>query len=1334
MKKLFYILGLILPFTSYSQSYLPAYSYGYSWYRGKFDSSLIIPRGPVPLVLTNLNTTPGQIWYNTSLGTLQVYNGSSWVTLSSGGSGTVTNVGSGYGILGGPITSSGTLTFDSATINSLYRSWLTWSNVSGKPTTFPPSAHTHPISQVVGLDDSLSSVVHTRDSNKLYITPFSNDSAKSNIRNEALTNFIQNQNSSNQSGNFRILGNGRLNSLSFSNGTNVSGTMTYMNSGVTLNSTNFFDIRSGSAPTDFYVDSLNTMLGGYLRLGTWATGPTVGGTPTFNVMGYNTSSSRYEGRIGGVYRSFLTSGDMPSSLGQIPYVSSSGTSFDGNSNFVWSNSKLGVGTNSPDSTLTVGGGVRITSGLKLDNVPSGSATDSILTVDAFGTIRKRVQVSGGGSGSYSFVAPLIDDSGIVSIDLSSYPNNAALNDTASAIRAELALKGSGTVTSISNGYGILGGTITTTGSLRVDTSTLGPMIRSWNYWDAISGKPSTFTPSAHVHPIAQVTGLSDSLLAIRTFAGTKLSTSDSITRYTTIYRDDTAKNNIRVQISGKQDALGFTAENVSNKSTSTALGSSDTLYPTQNAVKVYADTKVSLIDSGVRYVTPYQNRLKLNISDTSSMLSVYARNSALKDSMLISRGLINAKQDALGFTAENVANKSTTTSLGTSNTLYPTQNAVKVYADTKVALTDSGVRYVTPYQNRLKLNISDTSAMLSKYVRKSSLVYNIQDFGATPNDTTDDWMAIMATIASAGITGGIVYIPPGRYELSSSVAVTAPNIHIKGSGMGSSILKLKSTASPIPGFDIIPVVVMSDTFQRPLLNVSIDNVSITTAVSYPDRTGIYGTDGILMISCRNFTVDKIEVNNTIVGIHIDGCEDGSIIRCNVHNCSADGIAGFAFMNPNRRINVDFNTVYQVGDDGISCNTYVDLGSASNEDYVISHNTLKAIGGGGISVWGAKRVLVTENTVDSSFSNSIKVASGYGFSDVENVIVSKNIFMNGAQRTTSGVGVVAEAAGITVLQYDTLYHVKGVDITGNRIITPRGNYIAVSNAVGTKFANDINVIDNKCIGGNTAAPVSDPYKRKWSDDGIYINIRGDINVSENKIYKARENGINVTSLANRYVSVSRNIVDSANIARTAGRAAITVNSSSRANIYNNTVRLIGSPDSSFICARTPYGAWSNNLGGFNGRNIAPIYFKNSEALDDSLIVGMDYLSPFGERKVVVPLEVSSKPTIVFNSAGNGSGGIVTSSIVGDNKTGTITWTTGTSPGANSLIATVSFVGFGYPNNFKVRFYPNNKNASEYFGNGTHLLKTENYGNFTINSNDFALQSSTEYSIIYDITPL
>lgn len=100
---------------------------------------------------------------------------------------------------------------------------------------------------------------------------------------------------------------------------------------------------------------------------------------------------------------------------------------------------------------------------------------------------------------------------------------------------------------------------------------------------------------------------------------------------------DTSNIATQYDISLKQDLLGFTPENVANKSTSTALGSSNTLYPSQNAVKTYVDAGLA------------------------------------------------TKQDLLAYTPENVANKSTNTSLGTSNTLYPTQNAVKVYVDNLIS-------------------------------------------------------------------------------------------------------------------------------------------------------------------------------------------------------------------------------------------------------------------------------------------------------------------------------------------------------------------------------------------------------------------------------------------------------------------------------------------------------------------------------------------------------------------------------------------------------------------------------------------------------------------------
>lgn len=45
----------------------------------------------------------------------------------------------------------------------------------------------------------------------------------------------------------------------------------------------------------------------------------------------------------------------------------------------------------------------------------------------------------------------------------------------------------------------------------------------------------------------------------------------------------------------------------------------------------------------------------------------------------------NSKENALGYTPEDVANKSSDEALGNSNTLYPTQNATKVYVDAAIS-------------------------------------------------------------------------------------------------------------------------------------------------------------------------------------------------------------------------------------------------------------------------------------------------------------------------------------------------------------------------------------------------------------------------------------------------------------------------------------------------------------------------------------------------------------------------------------------------------------------------------------------------------------------------
>jgi hypothetical protein len=90
----------------------------------------------------------------------------------------------------------------------------------------------------------------------------------------------------------------------------------------------------------------------------------------------------------------------------------------------------------------------------------------------------------------------------------------------------------------------------------------------------------------------------------------------------------------------------------------------------------------------VAYAHPTQGKIILHIqngyelnelhgvkitSETDKDTIYYNNSTALWENATI--------HEVLGYTTENVANKSTNTSLGTSNTLYPTQNAVKVYTD-----------------------------------------------------------------------------------------------------------------------------------------------------------------------------------------------------------------------------------------------------------------------------------------------------------------------------------------------------------------------------------------------------------------------------------------------------------------------------------------------------------------------------------------------------------------------------------------------------------------------------------------------------------------------------
>ncbi len=133
-------------------------------------------------------------------------------------------------------------------------------------------------------------------------------------------------------------------------------------------------------------------------------------------------------------------------------------------------------------------------------------------------------------------------------------------------------------------------------------------------------------------------------------------------------------------------------------------------------------------------------------------------------------GIIDAKvgtlQPSLGFTPENVANKSTNTSLGTSNTLYPTQNAVKTYVDNALSVISDRV-YVAVISmvdgsiiNLLKNTLGDTLT----WVASSGTIATTSAVLASENNT-------FISVTSGSATPKIVSADIAVSSLSWNVSI-----------------------------------------------------------------------------------------------------------------------------------------------------------------------------------------------------------------------------------------------------------------------------------------------------------------------------------------------------------------------------------------------------------------------------------------------------------------------------------------------------------------------------------------------------------------------------------
>ena len=75
----------------------------------------------------------------------------------------------------------------------------------------------------------------------------------------------------------------------------------------------------------------------------------------------------------------------------------------------------------------------------------------------------------------------------------------------------------------------------------------------------------------------------------------------------------------------------------------------------------------------------------------------------------------------------------------------------------------------------------------TNFVNRADGVFNVMDYGATGDGTTDDTAAFSSAHTALPAAGGTIYVPPGTYKISS--VTFTKSVHLLGAGKNASIIR-----------------------------------------------------------------------------------------------------------------------------------------------------------------------------------------------------------------------------------------------------------------------------------------------------------------------------------------------------------------------------------------------------------------------------------------------------------------------------------------------------------------------------------------------------------------
>lgn len=272
----------------------------------------------------------------------------------------------------------------------------------------------------------------------------------------------------------------------------------------------------------------------------------------------------------------------------------------------------------------------------------------------------------------------------------------------------------------------------------------------------------------------------------------------------------------------------------------------------------------------------------------------------------------------------------------------------------------------------------------SPTVKNIARVFNVRDYGAKGDDSTDDTQSILDAIAAAGTN--TVFVPAGTYLVSQEILLPS-GVTVLGEGYSSCLKRRTGSASYL-----VNVLAIRSGQNIRISGLRIDgqkqDIITNYAATAQDGSHIYITcNGVYITGANNR-------DNPSQNIAVDGCwlhdayygnigaddVDGMIIasnklyhgRDNQINARVNGYGGYC-----RNVTVSSNVVYGIGP-VTTQNQFSGIQFLRGQYLTITGNVVYGMGntstneGNGIGLEGCRHVVISGNTVHHNLHQGIKI--------------------------------------------------------------------------------------------------------------------------------------------------------------------------------------------------------------------------------------------------------------------------------------------------------------------------------------------------------------------------